>query len=178
MIKTNPHCRRSMPASASSIDRPAVVETITGFGAVSGAAASCKKVGSGFLQKTMQARRDLRFMCAAWLALVVGASPAWSQDIDPQRIVSSGSAGGATACVTCHGATLAGNPALKAPPLAGKPASYILARLAHYAGPDGHNALMKAVATALTLPEREAVAGYISRLRPAPDATDGHDHKP
>jgi cytochrome c553 len=42
-----------------------------------------------------------------------------------------------------------------------------LERLTHYAGPNGHNPLMRQVATALSTPERQAVASYLSSL-PAP----------
>jgi cytochrome c553 len=79
-------------------------------------------------------------------------------------IVEHGSANGAPACLSCHGAKLEGNLALKAPALAGLPAATVLARLAHYAGPDGHNVTMRAVATALDQSERTAVANYIASL--------------
>jgi cytochrome c553 len=40
----------------------------------------------------------------------------------------------------------------------------ILARLAHYAGPTGHNAMMRQVATALSPAERQKVASYLAAL--------------
>lgn len=83
-----------------------------------------------------------------------------------KSIVESGSSHGAPACVSCHGAALQGNEAIKAPALAGRPAAYILARLGHYAGPDGHNPMMKQVATALSPAESKAVASYIAGLAP------------
>lgn len=110
----------------------------------------------------------MRMIPLAVLGLLAGQIPAQAQSADGAHIVTSGSAGGAMACVSCHGANLMGNPAIKAPQLAGKPASYILARLAHYASPEGHNALMKAVATALTPPEKQAVAVYLEHLKPQP----------
>jgi cytochrome c553 len=79
-------------------------------------------------------------------------------------IVEHGNANGAPACQLCHGAGLEGNPALKAPALAGLPAATVLARLAHYAGADGHNPTMREVATALDPSERAAVANYIASL--------------
>ncbi len=91
---------------------------------------------------------------------LVAASPA----PDGRAIVEHGSAGGAPPCSSCHGANLGGNPAIHAPAIAGLPAATIVGRLDHYASPEGHNALMKQVATALTHPEREAAAGYISKL--------------
>jgi cytochrome c553 len=81
-----------------------------------------------------------------------------------KAIVEHGSANGAPPCASCHGSNLEGNAALKAPALAGLPASKILERLAHYASPQGHNAAMRAVATALSPAEQAAVAAYISRL--------------
>jgi cytochrome c553 len=98
------------------------------------------------------------------LLLVAAAKP------DGRGIVENGDDHGAPACVTCHGAKLEGNPAIKAPALAGLTASKILERLDHYAGPDGHNAQMRFVATALTPGEREALAAYIAKL-PEPPAT-------
>lgn len=89
-----------------------------------------------------------------------------------QAIAEHGSAHGAPACQSCHGLHYQGQPAMMAPALAGKPAGYIVARLAHYAGPDGHNALMKQVATALTPAERQAVADYLSHL-PSPASASG-----
>jgi len=79
-------------------------------------------------------------------------------------IVEQGNGKGAPACASCHGARLEGNPALKVPALSGLPATAVLARLSHYAGPTGHNAAMRAVAIALDPSERVAVARYISGL--------------
>lgn len=81
-----------------------------------------------------------------------------------RSIVEHGNAAGAPPCSTCHGSALQGNVTMKAPAIAGLPASKILDRLAHYASAQGHNAAMKAVATALTPPERVAVAAYVSHL--------------
>lgn len=81
-----------------------------------------------------------------------------------QQIAEHGSNQGAPPCTVCHGTNYQGNPALKAPALAGLSASFIVARLAHYAGPQGHNAEMRQVATSLTMPERQAVAAYLAGL--------------
>jgi cytochrome c553 len=81
-----------------------------------------------------------------------------------RNIVEHGSLGGAPACASCHGSNLQGGDAIKAPSIAGKPAAYIVARLDHYASPEGHNAMMKQVANALSISERQAVATYISYL--------------
>ena len=97
-------------------------------------------------------------------ALALLAHGAVSPTVAGQAIAQNGNGHGAGPCEACHGAHLEGNPGIKAPPLAGKPAAYILQRLAHYASPQGHNASMKMVATSLTPTERQAVAAYISRL--------------
>jgi cytochrome c553 len=68
------------------------------------------------------------------------------------------------ACTACHGLAFQGQPAIKAPALAGLPSAFIIARLEHYAGPTGHNATMRAVAQGLTNAERQAVAEYLATL--------------
>jgi thiosulfate dehydrogenase len=93
--------------------------------------------------------------------LLVGAAP------DGSTIAHDGNGNGAMACVSCHGQRFQGNLAIGAPALAGLPDVKILERLTHYAGPNGHNPLMRQVATALSTPERQAVASYLSSL-PAP----------
>lgn len=90
--------------------------------------------------------------------LVAAAGP------DGSVIAHDGNGHGALACTTCHGQNFQGNPAIHAPALAGKPATTVLARLAHYAGPNGHNAMMREVATALSPAERHAVAAYLASL--------------
>jgi cytochrome c553 len=81
-----------------------------------------------------------------------------------QEIAEQGNARGAPPCASCHGSRYQGDASLHTPALAGLPASFILSRLAHYAGPDGHNSAMRQVATALSLPERNAIAAYLSTL--------------
>jgi cytochrome c553 len=85
-------------------------------------------------------------------------------NLNGQEIAHQGNSDGAPACTTCHGGQFQGDAGLKAPALAGLPRAFILSRFAHYAGPDGHNASMRQVATALSLGEREAVAAYLSSL--------------
>ncbi len=101
------------------------------------------------------------------LLWLVAASPA----PDGRSIVEQGNANGALPCSSCHGPTLDGNPAIHAPAIAGLPAAMVLARLEHYASPQGHNASMKLVASALSTSEREAVATYIAGLPRAPAET-------
>ena len=83
---------------------------------------------------------------------------------DGRSIAHNGDGHGAPACVICHGENFQGTPAIRAPALAGLPQATILDRLAHYAGPSGHNPMMRQVATALSQPERQAVAAYLSGL--------------
>lgn len=85
---------------------------------------------------------------------------------DGRSIAHNGDGHGAPACIVCHGANFQGSPAIRAPALAGLPQATILDKLAHYAGPDGHNAMMRQVTTALSQPKRQAVATYLSSLPP------------
>ena len=85
---------------------------------------------------------------------------------DGSIIAHDGNGDGALACVVCHGQRFQGTAAIRAPALAGLPTATILARLAHFAGPNGHNAAMRQVATALSPAERRAVAGYLAGLPP------------
>ena len=87
---------------------------------------------------------------------------------DGRSIVEQGNMRGAAPCSSCHGPTLEGNPAIHAPAIAGLPAATVLARLEHYASPQGHNALMKQVASALSTSERKAIATYLAGLPRAP----------
>jgi cytochrome c553 len=90
-----------------------------------------------------------------------------------KTIAEQGNGQGAAPCSSCHGSNYEGNPAIKAPALAWLSSDYIASRLAHYASPEGHNPLMKQVATALSPSEREAVAAYLSSLKAAPKTTTG-----
>jgi thiosulfate dehydrogenase len=90
--------------------------------------------------------------------LAMGAAP------DGGTIAHDGNGKGAMACVACHGQNFQGSSAIGAPALAGLSKARILERLAHFAGPSGHNPPMRQVATALSPSERQAVAGYLSSL--------------
>lgn len=90
---------------------------------------------------------------------------------DGDTIAHNGNGHGALACTACHGASFQGNSDIHAPALAGLQQSTILARLAHYAGPTGHNAMMRQVAASLSPAERQAVAGYLSSLAAPPQRT-------
>jgi cytochrome c553 len=108
----------------------------------------------------MMTRLQRALMATLALPAVAGAAPGPKG----QDIAEHGNSKEAPACLLCHGPDYRGNIALKAPALAGLPAAFILARLAHYAGPDGHNPAMRQVATALDLAERQAVADYLASL--------------
>jgi cytochrome c553 len=94
----------------------------------------------------------------------LGARAAEGTNLTGTEIAHRGNGDGAPACTSCHGEHFQGEPTLKAPALAGLPAAFILSRLAHYAGPDGHNPFMRQVAAALRPEERQAVAAYLSSV--------------
>jgi thiosulfate dehydrogenase len=106
-------------------------------------------------------RHFLLLLPAAFVLIATGAAP------NGGAIAHNGNGHGALACTTCHGANFQGNAAIRAPALAGLPQTTILAKLAHYAGPTGHNAMMRQIATSLSPAERLAVAGYLSSLAAA-----------
>lgn len=101
----------------------------------------------------------------ALAALLLVPGEAIAADTSGARIVFEGAASGAPPCAACHGDHLQGTPALKSPAIAGLDVRYILMRLEHYAGPEGHNPQMKQVATTLTAQEKRAVADYLAGLR-------------
>jgi cytochrome c553 len=110
--------------------------------------------------------KPLTILLVPLISLVaLGARVADGQSLTGTEIAHHGNGDGAPPCTTCHGESFQGEPSLKAPALAGLSAAFILSRLAHYAGPDGHNPSMRQVATALRPDEREAVANYLSSLR-------------
>ncbi len=93
----------------------------------------------------------------------LGVQMAAGKSLNGQEFAHQGD-GGAPACRTCHGEQFQGDAALRAPALAGLQQAFVLSRFAHFAGPDGHNAAMRQVVTALSQREREAVAAYLSSL--------------
>jgi cytochrome c553 len=101
-------------------------------------------------------------MVAALALLIIAGGSA--PNLEGEKIAHQGNGQGAPACSICHGPHYGGNSTIGAPPLAGLSSAFILARLAHYAGPDGHNASMRLVATSLDPAERQAVADYLAGL--------------
>jgi len=75
---------------------------------------------------------------------------------------------GVSACMACHGATGAGNPAAKFPALAGQHAEYVETQLKAFRAMERANdagQMMRGVATKLTDPEIKAVASYVQGLQ-------------
>ncbi len=97
------------------------------------------------------------------LLLLAAAAP------DGKQIVLHGNGNGALPCAACHGAQGQGNLSIGAPVLAGRPAGDIVVALNMMAMGQGGTGLMRSIAGALTLDERQAVAAYFSSLpKPAP----------
>jgi cytochrome c553 len=92
------------------------------------------------------------------LLLLAAAAP------DGKQIVLHGNGNGAMPCAACHGVNGQGKPSTGAPALAGKPAGDIVAALNLMAAGQGGTPLMRSIAGALTLDERQAVATYFSGL--------------
>lgn len=105
--------------------------------------------------------KSQRACVLAFALLTAAAAP---PNLQGEKIAQQGNDHGAPACAGCHGPHFGGNTAIGAPALAGLPSAFILTRLAHYAGPDGHNASMRLVAASLGAAERQAVADYLSGL--------------
>lgn len=82
-------------------------------------------------------------------------------------IAAKGSAGGAAACVSCHGAKGEGNAAGGFPRLAGLHAAYIESQLDSFASGKRQNPVMASIAKQLTVAERKAVGSYFSSLTPS-----------
>ena len=75
---------------------------------------------------------------------------------------------GVSACMACHGATGAGNPAAKFPALAGQQAAYVEAQLKAFRAMERANdagQMMRAIAAKMTDPEIKAVSSYIQGLQ-------------
>ena len=97
-------------------------------------------------------------------AAAVLLTSATAQSHGGREIAEHGNSAGTPPCASCHGPLFKGDPSIKSPAIAGLPASFIIQRLDHYAGPDGHNAMMRQVASSLSPAERREVAAYLSGL--------------
>lgn len=103
--------------------------------------------------------------CAALAAgaLAAASSRAQSADTDPARIAEVGT-GAVQPCAKCHGPAGQGDPAHKAPRLAGLDAGYMAAQLEAFASGARKNADMQPVATSLTPTLRTLMTGYYASL--------------
>lgn len=90
-------------------------------------------------------------------------------------IAAKGTAAGAIACVTCHGAKGEGNAAAGFPRLAGMSSAYLTEQLENFAGGKRQNPVMAPIAKQLTADERKAVAAYYGSLGAAPGLASGGD---
>ncbi|WP_158913433.1 c-type cytochrome [Caulobacter sp. S45] len=109
-------------------------------------------------------RRWVGFVLLTGIVLGGTAAIADPLDISGAKIVREGNGHGAPACTSCHGVDLDGSLETGAPAISGKSPKYLIMRLEHYAGPQGHNAAMRRVATSLSPRERIEVANYIAGL--------------
>lgn len=128
-------------------------------------------------------RRIKVFRCVATATLGIGlaavASLSSAQDAAlGATIAAKGTAAGAAACVSCHGAKGEGNGPAGFPRLAGLSAPYIEAQLASFAGGQRQNPIMQPIAKALTKPESAAVALYFSKLPSTPPAAASDAARP
>lgn len=101
---------------------------------------------------------------------ILGASTnaAYAQDKSiGATIAVKGSAGGAAACVSCHGTKGEGNAAGGFPRLAGLHAAYIESQLDGFASGKRQNPIMAPIAKQLTSAERKAVGLYFASLTPS-----------
>ena len=88
---------------------------------------------------------------------------------DAAAIAKHGNDQGAPACVACHGADGAGQPAAGFPRLAGLNAAYLQKQLDDFASGKRDNPVMKPMAIALNEADRKALGEYYSKL-PIPSA--------
>ncbi|GLK76540.1 cytochrome c [Methylopila jiangsuensis] len=110
-----------------------------------------------------------------WTIVAVGAAlslpePAAAADLG-SAIVDQGNGKGAMPCKACHGPAGGGNPAAGFPRLAGLSRDYVVRQLDAYADGSRTQPTMTAIAKALSLEERMAVATYFEAAR-APAAVD------
>jgi cytochrome c553 len=106
---------------------------------------------------------------ASPVVVALAILPAKVAAADAAAIARQGNNHGAPACVACHGADGAGQPASGFPRLAGLKAAYLQQQLDDFASGSRDNAVMKPVATALSEADRKALGEYYSKL-PIPPA--------
>ncbi|MDP9108446.1 MAG: cytochrome c4 [Pseudomonadota bacterium] len=121
--------------------------------------------------------------CACVVAI---AATGWAQAADEAKVVKADPAkgealytnGDATrnvpACIACHGAGGAST-IVQNPKLAGQHAAYVVKQLNNFKGPDRNNAVMTAIAKALTDEDMKNIAAYVSAQPPKPGAAKNKD---
>ena len=121
-------------------------------------------------------RLNTKTLPQSWAAVGISmlmAASAWAQDpaAKPaltgnagagEKIAQSGSAGGAAACISCHGAKGEGQPGF--PALAGQHAGYLERQLNQLAAGARQSAVMAPMAKSLSEQERADVAAYYASL--------------
>lgn len=112
--------------------------------------------------------------------VLLASSPATAvaqQAANGGAIAANGTAGGATACVACHGVNGEGNPAAGFPRLAGLPPAYLVGQLGNFAAGKRQNPVMSPIAKQLSVAEQKAVAAYYGAMA-GPPATGNQDDDP
>ncbi len=84
--------------------------------------------------------------------------------LDQGKQIYTQGVAGAPACLACHGAQGEGSAAANFPYLAGQGAVYLQEQLQALADGSRQNAIMKPIASALSVPQRQAVAAYVASL--------------
>ena len=110
---------------------------------------------------------SIRMTVVTAACLVAFAAPAQTP-VDARAVVENGSAGGAPACVACHGLNGEGNADSGFPRLGGLDKAYMARQLDALADGRRKNDVMSPVAAALTPAERAALAAYYAAAAPAP----------
>ncbi|MAT66590.1 MAG: cytochrome c4 [Gammaproteobacteria bacterium] len=106
------------------------------------------------------------------LSLFPTPAPASGDAEAGRRIAMQGNDQGATACVSCHGADGAGNPAAGFPRLAGLSDQYLSKQLRDYSQGTRSNPVMQPIAAALEQQQRLDVAAYYAGQAPASNADE------
>lgn len=102
-------------------------------------------------------------------------APAKADPAKGSELYANGDAArGIMACVACHGA--AGNSTItQNPKLAGQHAAYLQKQLHDFQGPARNNAVMTAIAKAMTADDIRNVAAYVASQKPAQGAAKNKD---
>jgi cytochrome c553 len=111
------------------------------------------------------------FLAAMAASAAVAVVPASAQDKNNannagMQIANNGTAQGAAACASCHGAKGEGNAAANFPRIAGQSQSYLARQLVSFANGSRNNPAMAAIAKNLTQQQIDAVSAYYAGLAP------------